>query len=70
MTGGAPVVVTVLRQSLGNGVGAAWGSDGRIVLTTAIPVAQGLQQVFRQTVAISRRSYSATPPAEQDFFTT
>jgi Tol biopolymer transport system component len=65
VTGGAPVVVTVLRQSLGNGVGATWGEDGRIVLTTAMP-STGLQQVSADggdlTTLVAPES-----PAEQDF---
>jgi Tol biopolymer transport system component len=65
VTGGAPVVVTVLRQGLGNGVGAAWDEDGRIVLTTAVP-GTGLQQVSADGGDLTTL-VAPEPPAEQDF---
>jgi Tol biopolymer transport system component len=65
ITGGSPVVVTVLRQSLGNGVGAAWGTDGRIVLTTAMP-GTGLQQVSADGGDLTTL-VAPEPPGEQDF---
>jgi hypothetical protein len=65
VTGGAPVVVTVLRQTLGNGVGATWGEDGRIVLTTAIP-GTGLQEVSADGGDLTNLALPE-PPAEQDF---
>ena len=59
--------MTVLRQSLGNGVGATWGEDGRIVLTTAMP-STGLQQVSADggdlTTLVAPES-----PAEQELAT-
>jgi serine/threonine-protein kinase len=65
VAGGAPVVVTVLRQGLGNGVGAAWGEDGRIVLTTALP-STGLQQVSADGGDLTTL-VAPTAPDEQDF---
>ncbi len=65
VTGGAPVVVTVLRQSFGNGVGATWGSDGRIVLTTAMP-GTGLQQVSADGGDLTTL-VAPEAPGEQDF---
>jgi Tol biopolymer transport system component len=65
VSGGAPVVVTLLRQSLGNGVGAAWGEDGRIVLTTAMP-GTGLQQVSADGGDLTTL-VAPEPPAEQDY---
>ena len=43
-TGGAPAVVTVLRQALGSDIGTAWTAEGLIVLTTGMP-GTGLQRV-------------------------
>ena len=65
VAGGAPVVVPVLRQTLGNGVGATWGEDGRIVLTTAIP-GTGLQEVSADGGDLTNLALPE-PPAEQDF---
>ena len=62
--GGAPAVVTVLRQSLGRDMGTAWTAEGAIVLTTSIP-GTGLQRVSADGGDLS--TLLAPESAEQDF---
>jgi dipeptidyl aminopeptidase/acylaminoacyl peptidase len=55
----------VLRQPLGNGVGGAWQTDGKIVLTTAMPNT-GLQSVSSDGGDFSTIN-KPEAPGEQDF---
>jgi serine/threonine protein kinase/Tol biopolymer transport system component len=64
VAGGAPAVVTVLRQALGSGIGTAWTTDGMIVLTTGMP-GTGLQRVSADGGDLT--TILAPIVAEQDF---
>jgi Tol biopolymer transport system component len=61
--GGQPAVVTLLRQSLGSGIGTAWAANGMIVLTTGMP-GTGLQQVAADGGDLSTIH---APDGDQDF---
>ena len=60
--GGAPAVVTVLRQSLGRDMGTAWTAEGAIVLTTSDCRALG-SSGSPLTAATCPRSWRPNPPS-------